>query len=243
LWALVLFFSGLSFIGHVMRRIAGTGRGYLVSGLLGGLVSSTNVTLTFARLSHSQRSMQRALAFGAVAANAVLYPRVLIALAVLKPVMVLPVLRYLIAPALVVAAVAAAGMRNRDIDAAASGSLLSRNPLQVAAAVQMALLFQFVIIVVGVARGRWGDAGTLSTAAVLGLTDVDALTVSMAREVGSTGSLDTAALAIAIGVLANTVLKTGLALTFGGSRFRTITAGTLAGVIVAATLSIVVQSW
>jgi uncharacterized membrane protein (DUF4010 family) len=244
LWALVLFFSGLSFIGHVMRRIAGSGRGYLVSGLIGGLVSSTNVTLTFARLSRNQRPMQRALAFGAVAANAVLYPRVLVAVAVLNAALVLPVLHYLAAPALVVAVVTAAGLRSRDLDADnEASSPLSRNPLQVSAAVQMALLFQFVIVIVGVARARWGDAGTLSTAAVLGLTDVDALTVSMAREVAPKGSLDTAALAIAIGVLANTVLKTSLALTFGGSKFRNIVGGTLAGVIVAATLSIVLRSW
>ena len=105
----------------------------------------------------------------------------------------------------------------------------------------MALLFQFVIMIVGVARARWGDAGTLSTAAVLGLTDVDALTVSMATEVAPKASLDTAALAIAIGVLANTAMKTLLALTFGGSRFRAIVAGALAGVIVAATLSIVLR--
>jgi uncharacterized membrane protein (DUF4010 family) len=73
LWAFVLFFSGLSFIGHVMRRVVGPERGYLASGLIGGLVSSTNVTLTFARSSRNQRPLERALAFGAVAANAVLY--------------------------------------------------------------------------------------------------------------------------------------------------------------------------
>jgi uncharacterized membrane protein (DUF4010 family) len=244
LWVLVLFFSGLSFVGHVMRRIAGPGRGYLVSGLIGGLVSSTNVTLTFARLSRIQRPMQRALALGAVAANAVLYPRVLVAVAVLNAALLLPVLRYLAAPALVLAVVTAAGLRSRDLDGGDEAtSPLSRNPLQVSAAVQMALLFQFVIMIVGVARARWGDAGTLSTAAVLGLTDVDALTVSMAREVAPKGSLDTAALAIAVGVLANTALKTILALTFGGPKFRTIVGWTLAAVIVAAAVSIVVRSW
>ena len=51
LWALVLFFTGLSFTGYLARRVAGPDHGYLVTGLLGGLVSSTNVTLTFARAS------------------------------------------------------------------------------------------------------------------------------------------------------------------------------------------------
>ena len=53
LWALVLLFSGLSFAGYIARRLVGPDQGYLVTGLLGGLVSSTNVTLTFARTSGS----------------------------------------------------------------------------------------------------------------------------------------------------------------------------------------------
>ena len=79
----------------------------------------------------------------------------------------------------------------------------------------------------------------LTSAAVLGLTDVDALTVSMARGVAETGSLSTAALAIAIGVLANTALKLGLALIFGSARFRTIVGGTIVLMIVTAAAAIV----
>ena len=85
LWMLVLFFSALSFLGYVARRIAGPGHGYLATGFLGGLVSSTNVTFTFARLSRREAAVERALAFGAVAGNAVLYPRVVVATAVLNP--------------------------------------------------------------------------------------------------------------------------------------------------------------
>ena len=84
LWALVLFFSGLSFAGYVARRIVGPGRGYLVTGLLGGMISSTNVTFTFARTSRADPTMERPLAFGAVAANAMLYPRVMVATAILN---------------------------------------------------------------------------------------------------------------------------------------------------------------
>ena len=70
LWMLVLFFSGLSFAGYVSRSLVGPGHGYLVTGLLGGMVSSTNVTFTFARSSRSEPALSRELATGAVAANA-----------------------------------------------------------------------------------------------------------------------------------------------------------------------------
>ena len=85
--------SGISFAGYVARRLVGSGHGYLVTGLLGGIVSSTNVTFTFARMSRTEVAMDRALAFGAVAANAMLYPRVIVATAILNPSVVLPLVR------------------------------------------------------------------------------------------------------------------------------------------------------
>lgn len=92
LWALVLFFSGLSFAGSVARRLLGPGHGYLATGLLGGLMSSTNVTFTFARSSREETAVDRALAAGTIAANAMLYPRVLVATAILNPAVVSPLL-------------------------------------------------------------------------------------------------------------------------------------------------------
>ncbi len=97
----------------------------------------------------------------------------------------------------------------------------------------MALLFQAVLMAVHLAGEAWGQSGVLTSAAVLGLTDVDALTVSMARGVAQTVSPAVAATAIAVGVLANTAMKLGLALFFGSRRFRAIAGGALALMLVA----------
>jgi len=236
LWALVLFFSGLSFVGYLTRKMVGPGPGYFVTGLLGGLVSSTNVTFTFARTSRIEPASARALAFGVVAANAMLYPRVLIATAVLNVALLPVVFPYLILPGLVAASAAAIGFRRTSREGL-SGSGMA-NPLQLAAALQMALLFQAVMMLVPLAGRIWGQTGVLISAAVLGLTDVDALTVSMARGVAYTVSLDAAALAIAVGVLSNTVLKLTAALVFGSRPFRTIAGGALALMIVAAAFAL-----
>ena len=83
-----------------------------------------------------------------------------------------------------------------------------------------------------VAREWWGQSGVFTSAAVLGLTDVDALTVSMARGVAATASPAVAATAIAVGVLANTAMKLGLAVFFGAPRFRAIAGGALALMLV-----------
>jgi uncharacterized membrane protein (DUF4010 family) len=167
-----------------------------------------------------------------VAANAVLYPRVILATAVLNPDLVAPLIPYLAVPALVAIAAAVWGARSSPVDDTAD--LQPENPLQLRAAIQMAALFQAVLMAVHVARQFWGESGVLTSAAVLGLTDVDALTVSMARGIARTASLETAALAIAIGVLANTALKLAVAVALGNARFRVIVGGTLAIMIVAA---------
>lgn len=138
-------FSALSFLGHAVRRIVGPRHGYLVTGLLGGLVSSTNVVCTFARLSRSDPAMARALAFGAVGANAVLYPRVLVATAVLNPALVPPLVPSLVMPAFVAALTVAAGIRRPAIVGAPDLPL--DNLLQLRAAIQMAVLFQAVLMV------------------------------------------------------------------------------------------------
>lgn len=226
IWLLVLFFSGLSFAGYVARRIVGPGHGYLVTGLLGGLVSSTNVTFTFARTSRSDPAAARGLAFGAVAANAMLYPRVLVATAILNAAVVRPLVPYLIAPALAAALIAALGVR-RSAQAGATG-VSDRNPLQLRAALQMAVLFQAVLLAVHVVADVWGQSGVFTSAAVLGLSDVDALTLSMARGVATTESPAVAATAIAVGVLSNTAMKLGLSLFLGSAAFRIIAGGALA---------------
>jgi len=115
----------------------------------------------------------------------------------------------------------------------------SRNPLQTIAALQMAAIFQAVLIVVRAAQATWGASGVLTTAAILGLADVDALTLSMSRGVSSLGI---AALAIAVGVLANTILKAIVAAALGDRRFAVRVAGRLAASAAAGVSAIIVLS-
>jgi uncharacterized membrane protein (DUF4010 family) len=225
LWTLALFFSGLSFAGYVARRIAGPGRGFLITGLLGGLVSSTNVTLTFARSSQVMSGLGRELAFGTIAANAMLYPRVLIATGILNPLVLAPLARHLAAPALVAALLTVAGLRRSPPSGAPELPL--RNPLQLAGALQMVLVFQIVLFAVRLLGSLWGDAGVFSSAAVLGLMDVDALTLSMTRGASDALSPRVAAMAIAVGVMTNTAMKLGFAVALGSPRFRLLAGGAL----------------
>ncbi|MGH7894528.1 MAG: DUF4010 domain-containing protein [Candidatus Binatia bacterium] len=97
---------------------------------------------------------------------------------------------------------------------------------------------QCVLLAVQLAHERWGSVGLLVSGAVLGLTDVDALTISMARSAVLGAAGETAARALAMGMLANTVLKFGVALVVGRARFRRLVTGGLAAIAAAAAASI-----
>jgi len=217
LWMLVLLFSGMSFVGFIAQRAAGAA-GYPLTGLLGGLVSSTSVTLTFARLSLSHPGQVTPLAAGAVAASTVLFLRVAIAVAVIDA-SVLPILaRYLAAP--FAAAALAMVLAWRSLRDTHSPPHTLKNPLQFRAAIEMAVLFQVVLFIVYYVRREVGDSGLMVSGFVLGLTDMDALTLSMTRSVATGTSLDAAARAIAIGIVANSIMKAGIAAVIGSRGFK-----------------------
>lgn len=237
LWMLVLFFSALSFAGYVARRVVGASRGYPVAGLLGGMVSSTSVTLSFARLSRDHEELGQPLAQGVVAANTVLYVRVIVAAAVLSPTLALTLVPHLAAPFVIGTVAAAWGFWTRQSSDEALD--VPRNPLQLRGALEMALLFQVVLFVMHAVGQQVGSSGVLATAAVIGLNDADALTLSMAKSVGG-GLLPVgvAAKAVTVGLLSNSCVKLGLAATIGRGPFRTLTASVLAMMAVALGLGV-----
>jgi uncharacterized membrane protein (DUF4010 family) len=235
LWALVLFFSGLSFFGYIARTVVGDRYGYAVAGLLGGIVSSTSVTLTYARLSREPGTEGRHLASGALAACAVLFVRVALAVAILNATLLPDLLPLLAAPLAV--GIVAVWFSVRGVASGGASSEAPSNPLQLVPALQMAAAFQMVLFLVEVVHRRFGNGGLLVSAFALGLTDVDALSASMTSRVAGGLAAEVGAVAIATGILANSLTKLGIALAIGRGRFRFLTAiglvvMTLAGVIV-----------
>jgi uncharacterized membrane protein (DUF4010 family) len=147
LWQLVLFFSGLSFAGYLARRIFGAGRGYSLAGLFGGVVSSTNVTFTFARLSRREPTLAAPLAMGAIAACTMLFPRVMIAASVLNLSVARLLLPYLAAPFIIGALPVLWWRQERRGCVRQAEGLVIRS--QVGLALQMAAMFQVVLFMVG----------------------------------------------------------------------------------------------
>jgi uncharacterized membrane protein (DUF4010 family) len=233
LWALVLFFSGLSFVGWIARRALGAHQGVIIAGLLGGIVSSTSVTWTFARDSRDQDAPRVALAAGVIGACTVMLLRVITACAVLNPTLALVLPRYLGAPFVLgtIGTLAAwrANERSRPRDDQGS-------PLRVVSALQMAMLFQIVLFVTIAVRSRWGSDALVATSAFVGLTDLDALTLSLARSTPASGDVSLATTALVAGVLSNTLLKLAVGLVIGRGWFRVVTGAGLGAMGVALAL-------
>jgi uncharacterized membrane protein (DUF4010 family) len=206
-----------------------------VAGLLGGFVSSTAVAFTFARLSREDRNSSLPLSVGVVAACSVMNLRVLVATAILRPALAWALLPYLAAPFLVGTIIVLIGLkRSQEKTEVPAPS----NPLQVISALQMTVLFQVVLFAVSAVRSHWGETGLLLSGAVLGLTDVDVLTISMAKSAGGQISIPVAAQAIAIGILSNTILKLLLGAAIGRGRFRVLTPAWLALMAIGSAASI-----
>ncbi len=102
----------------------------------------------------------------------------------------------------------------------------------------MAVLFQAVLFAVYAVRSHWGNSAVLLSGAVLGFTDVDALTISMAKSDEGQIVTSVAAEAIAIGILSNTVLKLLLAVALGRASFRKLTPIWLTAMATAGAVSI-----
>jgi uncharacterized membrane protein (DUF4010 family) len=230
LWALVLLFSGLSFGGFLALRLVGPGRGQVVAGLLGGLISSTAVTLSFSRESRREGAQGHVLGVGVIAACTVLLVRVGFLAVILNPAVGRRAVPYLLLPLAAGLGVAIAASRRGPRATEAS---LPGNPLRLGAAIQMALGFQAVLYVVEWARGWLGSPGLLLSAAGLGLVDMDALTYAMTRLSADGADAAMAGRALAVGILANTLLKLTLVLAIGRGSFRRTAGLGLGGLTVA----------
>ena len=224
LWLLVVLIASISLVGYVAVRWLGTGRGTAVTGLFGGLVSSTAVTLTFARRSRDEGAGSAGadvLATGLLLAWSVMFVRVVALVAVLHPPLVAP----LVVPfaAMGTASLGAAAFcywRSGGHDAATTIDVPLRNPFSLRSAMKFALLFAVVLLAVEIARSSFSSQSMYAIAGLAGLTDVDAITLSMATFARDGGDPQTAVGAITLASIANTIVKAGMSVALGSAAFR-----------------------
>lgn len=220
LWLLTAMIALISCTGYAAVRIAGPKRGIVFAGAAGGLASSTATTLSFARFAAAAPQNARRLAAGAIIAGALSAGRVVVIAGALAPALIRPLTMSLLPVVLVFAAAAFLLMRGRRTKTAESPPGLELdNPLDLAAVLRFGALLGAVTLVSRLLLD-WLGSGTLYlVAAVSGLVDVDAITLSTARLAGGDVALATATGAILVATAVNLLTKAGLALIAGGRAY------------------------
>lgn len=238
-WLLTIMIAAISFVGYAAIRVIGPERGPLIAGIAGGLVSSTATVVSLSRMARRRRRGAPPLIAGAVAANTVMFVRVGIVAGALRPDLIVPLAAALV-PATLVSAAATAylALRPKSDDAPdpnGGGSTLElKNPLSLMTALVFGVLLAVVSMAAAVLEMWVGDSGVYALAAVSGLADVDAITLSMTQSADT--PIQTAAIAILIVVAVNTASKAVMARFAGGPRagliiMLTSAAALLAGAI------------
>mgnify|MGYP000270531602 CR=1 FL=1 len=218
-WLMVVLISGISFLGYVLIQVAGPRRGVGLTGILGGLASSTAVTLSIAGRSRDTTGLDRPFGMAVLLAWAIMLVRVIVEVAVVHP----PLLRTVWAPALGVfaASLAYCGYLYREGNREDEEPTTVKNPFRLVPAITFGLLYAVILVLTNGAQSYFGDAGVYLSSVVAGLADVDAITLSMVQlQEGGELSAETATRAILIAAASNTVLKGGIVAAMGTRGLR-----------------------
>ena len=237
LWLLVILIAGLSLVGYVAVRMLGETRGTALTGLFGGMVSSTAVTLSFSRRSReegSDASFSDALAAGILLAWVVMVIRVFIEVFVVHRAL-LPAVAIPLGAIALVSAGAGVYFYRRGTDRAEdeTDAVALRNPFSLTSAAKFGAVFAAVMLAVALAQRLLPPGGMYLVAGLAGLTDMDAITLSMAEYARGGGEAGVAVLSITIAALSNTLVKGGMVLALGSRDLKRRVAVVMALVMVA----------
>ena len=223
IWLLAILIAAVSFVGYIAVRVLGERKGIAVAAIAGSLASSTATTLSFARLAREHPQGTRLLASGILLAGITMMARIVVLAGVLKS----ELAAALIWPSAAAAAVLGAGaavlwLRQRQNGATEHPQLQIKNPFDLGTVLQLAALIAAILLLAKLVATHAGNAGLFLLAAISGIADVDALTLSMARLSGVQVSAGEAAAAILVAASVNTVSKATIAGFVGGTRLGSI---------------------
>lgn len=200
LWLITILIAAVSFVGYLAVKLVGPSRGLVLAAALGGLISSTVVTLTLARLARDNAARLGLLSGSILLAGGVMMVRVLVLAGVINLPLALKLAVPMIAAAIFqgLAAWLLIGREGRDGEAKPEG-LVHKNPFELSEVLKFGAILGVVMLAAGIAKSLFGDSGLMAVAAISGLADVDALTLSVAN-MGPATPIGVAAILLTLGV-------------------------------------------
>ena len=220
-WLMAIAIAGVSFIGYVAIRVAGQKYGILIAGVAGGLVSSTIATIDMARRARGGNGDTSYQLAGALAASATMFVRVGIVVALFGPALLAALAGPIAAGAAVLLGVSlflAKPWQPTEGDAAKEPTTFA-NPFELKSVLGFAALLAFMLVASKALAIAFGGKGAVALAAVSGLADVDAITLSLTGLAGSAVRPIEAEAGILVAIAANSLSKSGIAVVIGGRKF------------------------
>ena len=181
-WLMVVFVSGIGFSAYVLMKVLGPSRGINLTGILGGLASSTATTISLSTASRENPSISSHYARAVILASSVMVPRLLLLVLVIYP----PLLRMVSIP---LGAMLVSGLviililqwKSTTNESNLERSFKLAHPLKLSTAIKFGLVFAVVLIIIEFAQESFAGCCGPSARAIAGLTDVDAITLSVSR--------------------------------------------------------------
>lgn len=218
IWLIVVFISGISYAGYVAIKLIGPERGLSLTGIIGGLVSSTAVTTAMAARVKETEILTRIAVFATVIASSMMFLRILFEVLVvntsLLPLLIGPMLSMGVT-GVILAYIAWRKTHKRELET----KIKLQNPFSLKPALIFGFLFIAILFLSKMADIYWGSAGIYLTSLISGVADVDAITLSMALLAKDTLSPEVAVTAITLASISNTLVKFMIALFFGTRKF------------------------
>jgi uncharacterized membrane protein (DUF4010 family) len=220
LWVMAIAIAGVSFIGYVAVKGAGERFGAMIAGVAGGIVSSTVTTIDLARKAKATPSTLRFQLGGAMAASATMFLRVGAVVSIFGTEL-LPLVVWPLAAAAIVSILSALvfDVPHRSEGPAPPTESRLQNPFEIKSVLLFALLLAAMLVISRFLTEQFDGRGGVLFAAVAGISDVDAITLSMTELAGKVISHGAAAIAVLTAVLVNSLSKAVLGIVIGGPRF------------------------
>lgn len=222
-WLFVILVSLIGFVGYILIRTLGAEKGLNITGILGGIVSSTAVTSSMAQESRKNPHILSSAVFATAIASSTVFLRVLFIVTVINK----ELFSELVIPLLIMTMVGASlaylsHRRNPPL----GGVIKVSDPFRIIPALKLGTLFALVLVIAEVSSIYFGNAGIYAASIVSGLVDVNAITLSLATLARSTLDPSIAATSIVLAIIANILVKLAIAYVLGtrdfGNRMATI---------------------
>jgi uncharacterized membrane protein (DUF4010 family) len=236
IWLFVVLVSLIGYVGYVLIRILGTERGLSLTGILGGLASSTALASAMASEAKENREIVSSAAFATAIASCTMFPRVLFIVLVVNRALFIS----LLPPLLIMTTVGVVlsyllMIRRRPI---IGKEVIVKDPFRIVPALKFGALFAIVLLASKLASLYFGNAGTYLASIIAGLADVDAITLSMATLAQSTVIPSVAVTSIVIAAITNTLVKLAIAYILGSVEFGNRVAVIFVPMVIAGLLAV-----